>query len=376
MSYECSSPDPARSEHAFEPWDIPGSTQVRIVEDLQGLLELEPAWNALSSPNGHPLRQFAWVRACAEAFEDETDLRVIVVERGGKLRAVAPMVERRRPTERLELLGARELHAPCQLLYSDTAALHSLAEAIAHTDIAVALDGFPSASPMLSVFEEAYQGRGWVRVLDIDPMPYIELDGSWADPEARLDPGLCSDLRRVLHHAGAIGDVRMEVVTPDSPEALVRLLSELKGGTSPWTWSHASRASKRGKFLRRYAAYAAARGILRLVLLRIGERPVALQLAIEAEGRYWVLHMCYDDQFARFLPSMLVTVHTIGYAAARGLRSYEFLGEPETWAKRFTDNQSGCKALRSYPLNGPGYTALCADVAQSTVAKPRGVRWS
>ncbi|HUP29652.1 MAG TPA: hypothetical protein VM122_05725, partial [Usitatibacter sp.] len=71
------------------------------------------------------------------------------------------------------------------------------------------------------------------------------------------------------------------------------------------------------------------------------------------------------------LPNMLLTVHAIGHAAAQGLRSYEFLGEPESWAKRFTDNQSGCRALRTYPLNAAGYAALCSDTAHASLGGAR-----
>jgi CelD/BcsL family acetyltransferase involved in cellulose biosynthesis len=371
MSFGYSSTEPPRGERSFEPWRHGADSPVRVIDDLEGLAALEPAWDQLAAPHGHPLRQFAWVRACAEAFEDDAELRIFVVERHGRLRAVAPMVQRRLPAERLELLGGRELHAPCEIFYADTDALTMLAESLADSRIAVALDGFPAGSPMLQAFEQAYQGRGWVRAMEIDPMPYIQLDASWVMPEQRLDPGLCSDLRRVLRHCESIGEVEYEIFSPASADELIARLSEIKAGPSPWTWAHASAASKRGRFIRRYAGYAAERGQLRLVMLRIGGRPVALQLAIEAEQRYWVLHMCYDEQFARLLPNMLLTVHAIGYAASAGLRSYEFLGEPETWAKRFTDNQSGCRALRTYPLNAAGYAALCTDTAHASLGARR-----
>jgi hypothetical protein len=341
---------------------------VRVVEDLDELMALQRPWNAYWSPTGHPLRQFDWVRACAETMTDDCELRIFVAERGGRLEAVAPLVERSHPAPRLEMLGARELHAPCELLYANGAALGTLVESLAETGVAVALDGFAAGSPMRSVFEEAYRGRGWVRSIDIDPMPYIELDASWLQPERRMDPGLSSDMRRVLNQAEGLGGVEFEVVSPTCAESLARVLSEVKGGEAPWTPAHAVAASKRARFLRRYAGYAAQSGILRVVLMRIGRQAVALQLAVEADQRYWVLHICYDDRFARFLPGMLLTVHTIGYAAACGLRSYEFLGEPEVWAKRFTDQLSGCRALRTYPLNAAGYAALCSDTAESSIS--------
>ena len=367
MSYGCSSPEPDWGTGPYVAWRPSRGGPVRMVEDLDELAALERSWNAFWGPTGHPLRQFDWVRACAETLVDDCELRIFVVERAGRIEAVAPLVERRYPAPRLEVLGARELHAPCELLYANGAALGALVDALADTGIAVALDGFAAGSPMRSVFEEAYRGRGWVRAIDIDPMPYIELDAGWIQPEQRLDPGLCSDMRRVLHQAQGLGGVEFEVRSPASPDELAAVLAEVRGGDAPWTPAHAVAASRRARFLRRYAGYAARNGTLRVVLMRIGGQAVGLQLAVEADQRYWVLHICYDDRYARFLPGMLLTVHSVGHAASHGLRSYEFLGEPEVWAKRFTDRVSGCRALRTYPLNAAGYAALCTDTAQASI---------
>lgn len=369
MSYGCSSPEPDHSRGAHEAWRIALASPVRVIESVDELMELRRPWNAYWGPTGHPLRQFDWVLACAETLADDGDLRIFVAERAGRVEAVAPLVERRAPAPRLEMLGARELHAPCQLLYANGAALGTLVESLADTGLAVALDGFAAASPMRSAFEEAYRGRGWVRAIEIDPMPYVELDASWLDPEHRLDPGLCSDMKRVVQQAQDLGGVEFDVVSPKSADELAHVLGELRGGHGPWTWAHAVTASRRAQFLRRYAGYAAENGTLRVVLMRIGGQAVAMQLAVQADQRYWVLHICYDDRFARFLPGMLLTVHSVGWAAAEGLRSYEFLGEPEIWAKRFTDRVSGCRALRTYPLNPAGYAALCSDTAQASLGQ-------
>lgn len=368
MSFGYSSPEPDWGSGPYVAWRATRGGPVRVIESLDELLTLERAWSAFWGPTGHPLRQFDWVRACAETMVDDCDLRIFVVERAGRIEAVAPLVERRYPAPRLEVLGASELHAPCEILYANGAALGTLVDGLADTGVAVAMDGFAAGSPMRSVFEEAYRGRGWVRAIDIDPMPYIELDRSWTQPEQRLDPGLCSDMRRVLQHAESLGGVDFEVLSPRSPEELAVALGEVKGGEAPWTSAHAVSASKRARFLRRYAGLAANNGTLRVVLMRIGGQAIALQLAVEADQRYWVLHICYDDRFARFLPGMLLTVHAIGHAASQGLRSYEFLGEPEVWAKRFTDRVSGCRALRTYPLNAAGYAALCNDTARAAGA--------
>src|SRR3989441_12058103 len=89
----------------------------------------------------------------------------------------------------------------------------------------------------------------------------------------------------------------------------------------------------RGAFYRRYAAAASRTGVLRLCYLRIGERTAAVQFALEAEGRFWLLKIGYDPAFARCSPGPLLLWETVRYAAPRGVGPYEFLGGPEPWIR-------------------------------------------
>ena len=57
-------------------------------------------------------------------------------------------------------------------------------------------------------------------------------------------------------------------------------------------------------------------------------------------------------------------LHTIGWAAQRGLDAYELLGHVEPWIARFwTREQNDCICLRFYPLNPRGAVAFAADAA-------------
>jgi CelD/BcsL family acetyltransferase involved in cellulose biosynthesis len=79
----------------------PRST-VRVLQTLEELDSLRAAWDALAASRS-PLERFAWMRACAESFGTNRRLRIFVLERNGRVRAIAPLVMGR--GGRRELLG-------------------------------------------------------------------------------------------------------------------------------------------------------------------------------------------------------------------------------------------------------------------------------
>src|SRR5207244_7317462 len=97
--------------------------------------------------------------------------------------------------------------------------------------------------------------------------------------------------------------------------------------------------------------------------LRIGGQAAAMQFAVEQGGALWLLKIGYDEAFARCSPGTLLTADTVRYAAARGLRCYEFLGGIESWTRMWTEHERSCVSVRAYPAAGRGLAALAADVA-------------
>ena len=120
----------------------------------------------------------------------------------------------------------------------------------------------------------------------------------------------------------------------------------------------------RARFFHRYAATAAAQGILRLVFMRIAGRAVGMQIAVECARRFWLLKIGYDESVARCSPGNLLMLHTVQYAAARGLLSYEFLGGAAPWTATWTKTLRQCTVVRAYPFSAAGMTALSWDTGR------------
>ena len=340
----------------------------RPVRVLSRPAELADSWDQLAIGSGSPMHHYAWVSACAELFSKPSDVHLVVLGSPEDPAAIAPLVRAHGPVPRLELLGLRHLHEPTDFVYRDAGAAAALAAAVAPLGLPLFLERVPAESATVCALKTAWRGRGVVVSRPALGCPFLELAGGWADTEPPLEAGRRSDLRRARRRAEGIGPLSCQIVSP-GPSDLDPLLDELfRVESTGWKGRHGTALASdlsRGAFYRRYAAAASRTGVLRLCYLRIGERTAAVQFALEAEGRFWLLKIGYDPAFARCSPGQLLLWETVRYAARRGLRTYEFLGGPEPWIRVWTERIRPCVAVRAYPARPLGMAALAIDVAKS-----------
>jgi CelD/BcsL family acetyltransferase involved in cellulose biosynthesis len=357
----------ARAEGWAPPVPLKLRTVAEIVRTLDGLDELAASWDVLGGNAGSPTLSHDWTRECAAAFAGAGALRVLVVG-APHARAVAPLVRRDDTVSRLELLGVEELAEPSDLLAADPAALAQLAEELVQTGEPIHLKRVPADSPAVAVLRRAYRGKGVVISRPHAAYPWVPLDETWLSPERRLNAGRRSDVRRARRIAESMGAVSIEVLSPSHAELEPLLEEAFCVEAANWKGRRGSAVLHDpavGQFFRRYAHSASRRGILRLGFLRIGGRPAAMQLAVEANERIWLFKMGYDETFARCSPGTLLMLEMLRHAAARGLRSYELLGTVEPWTTMWTQFARPCVSLRAYPRTGHGMAALMVDVARA-----------
>jgi CelD/BcsL family acetyltransferase involved in cellulose biosynthesis len=210
----------------------------------------------------------------------------------------------------------------------------------------------------------AYRGRAIVTLRPQAACPYIALDESWLEPEQHMNSGRRSDLRRARRKAEQLGDVNTEIRTPDLDELPELLDTAFEVEANSWKGDAGTALehdAHRAVFYRQFAEAACVEGILRICFLRIGDRPAAMQLALEQGGGFWLLKVGYDQRFANCSPGQLLMRDTIRYAAEAGLASYEFLGRAESWTDVWTKTKHQYVSVRVYPFGLRGLAALVAD---------------
>ena len=342
----------------------------RVLTTLEELDAEADRWGALDDAADSPPQRFAWIRACAASFGEE--LGFVLVERDGELVAVAPLIAKE---GLLELVGARDLYEPADFAYVDEEALDLLVNELRRRKSRFVIPRIWATSPTVTALRRVFRGRGGLFVREVGATPVVLLGRG--DPEDRFNSRRRADLRRAQRRAEQLGTVVAEVRSPAEDEAQGLLDDFFEVEAAGWKGARGTALvddPDRRRFFDEYARAAAAEGILRVSMLRIGDRTAAMQLAVEQAGRLWLLKIGYDEEFARCSPGTLLLLDTVRWASGAGLEAVELLGRREPWTRFWTQDERACVAMYAYPATLRGVGSLVSDAAaQSRRRVARGV---
>lgn len=311
-----------------------------------------------------PMQSPAWLRARAgllAALGQRPSF--IAIESAQGLDALAPLVRAgawlREPPSMFE---------PSDWLWRTPQALEQLAQAVALQGLPLCLDRVPADSPTLPALRRAFAGRALLLEQPAMATPFIALDGPrWLQPPGDFSARRLADFRRYERRAAALGPVAYELHAPQPGAELQALMAQALAVESR-SWKQRSRTALssdalQGGFFAEFARHAAAAGLLRIALLRLGGQPVAMQIAAQWRGRFWLLKISHDEAFDACSPGQLLMRHTLLQAARQRLQSYEFMGVMDDWTRLWTRQTRAYVQLRVLPHTLAGGRALARMAA-------------
>lgn len=322
-------------------------------------------WHRMSAGAG-PTSTPEWASAWFEAYGSRYAIHSSLLEhRPGE--ALLPLVTPRRRPWRLELLSARQLAEPMDVLAADTASVESLAHTLAAERANLYLRRIPAGSTLVPAIRQAYRGRGAVVVGATSPSPVLPIEKSWNEPERHMSKRRRSDLRRARRLAEDMGKVRYHLVQPfedDLDQLLDEFVSVESAGWKGRSGSALAHQPDQQRFFRAYARAAARNGELRLAFLRIDNRVAAAQLAVHRAGALWLLKIGYDETFARCSPGTLLLLESVTTAAIEGARTVEFLGMSRPWTARWTTTERSYVRVLAYSRRAGALACLAEDAVR------------
>ncbi len=321
---------------------------------LDSIEPIAPEWDDLATRAGaSPFLRPGWFQAWWDAF-GRGRLEIATMRSEGRLAAVAPLY-RHWGT----VLAAANVHSPhYALLAEDAAAERALVDRLfesrpAHTSLCYLDAALPATQEIGNTAQR--HGRRLLTVT-MQRSPYVETEGDWTAFERRLSGKFVGDLRRRRRALERSGEIAVEVA--DGTENLSDLLAEAyRVEPSGWKSERGTAIASKPQTQRFYselAEWAAPRGFLRLVFLRLDGRPIAFQYALE-DGRSWYfLKGGVDPAAKRFAPGKLLAHAMLERAFANGLRSFEFLGADEPWKNDWRPAHRELLLQHSFPRTPAG----------------------
>jgi CelD/BcsL family acetyltransferase involved in cellulose biosynthesis len=316
------------------------------VEEVTTSVELEalaPAWDDLwrRAPAATPFHSPNWLIPWWREIGDG-ELRVILALRAGRLVGVLPMYLQHESGKLLPLGIAISD-------YLDGLFKHDDASAIAgamlrrltnrHDWRRCEVHPLRGSSPLL----EAPPPPGCVdQVLEFEPCLVLETAGARHLREA-IPSGMRAKLRQAERRAEQAGRVSFETATAESLAEVLEAFFRL----------HEARWAARddpgvlaGPAIRGFHHAAAPRllgaGLLRLHVVRLDERIVAVVYALAAKGRTYSYLSGFDPEFGSISPGTLAVGYAIGEAIAEGAREFDFLRGREAFKYRWGARERPC----------------------------------
>ncbi len=317
------------------------------------------------------MQTHAWMRARVASLEQARNLHFHAVRDGTGIQALAPLL---RAGDWFRELPA--LFEPSDLVWSTAQALQELAAMLAAQPLPVILQRVPVDSPTIAALRRAYAGRGVVLAQPAMPTPVIELDAISHDVDSRFNARRRSDFRRAERRARERGEVSYELHCPAGEADLAPLMDTVHV-VAARSWKQAEGTSLtadrwQGDFFMRFAREAAEARILRIAFMRIAQQPVAVQIASEWGGRFWLFKISHDHEFSFCSPGQLLLLHTLRHAAAKGLSSYEFMGVMADWTRLWTRDLRRYAQVRAVPFNATTGKLLVRRGARAVLGSLHG----
>jgi CelD/BcsL family acetyltransferase involved in cellulose biosynthesis len=329
-----------------------GDLHVEVVSDPQEFAALEPLWNQLidEARPGHPFLEHSWVRTWWECFGHAMRLQILLVTRGGRVVAIAPLVE---DSVRMFGVTLRRLgffynsHVPRQEFlvaqYAEeayTAIWNHLGRG-SRWDI-LQLNQLEQESRTLREME--LHARAYGRPVETwlsGNCPYVPVRASfasWSQYLSSLPAKHRSNLRNRMKRLSEAGSVEIETI--DSHSGLAQALDDgIRLESAAWKGEEGTAIGcdpNLSRFYRDFARQAAERGWLRLHFLKAGGERVAFDYSLQYRGRMFLLKHGYHPDYARLSPSQLLLQGVLECAFGEGLEEYEILGDNTEWKQNWT----------------------------------------
>ncbi len=337
-----------------------GEPDDRLAEEWEQLADRMGA-----TPFLHPGFVLAWQRAFGQG-----PLLLATVRRAGELVAALPLVRRG-----AVLASPANWHTPATgVLAQDDLAAAELARILSGVHARrISLAFIDVADARVAAFRGELVGAGYgILERTLTCSPYLELVGDWMAFESSMSSEVRANLRRRRRRLEERGTVTFE--QEDGRSRLDELFADVVNVEGMgWKGEQGTAIGSRSdtlRFYREIAGWAADRGWLRMHMLRLDGRPIAVGLALRSNGIQFHLKIGFDPAYRKLAPGMLLMREYIHRAFADGLRRVEMLGGEEAYKRVWCPQTRETVGLQAF---APSLTGL-ADRLVFTFGRPLAKR--
>lgn len=350
------------------------TSRLRVVRALGDMKALREPWRALEEVARTPLLSYDYVESFIEAYADDPNMRIAVLEDGNALRAAAPL----RRTSRfgmdwLEFFDqpVQEVHAG--FLSDSDGSAQELCRQIVNLGMPLNLIRIPLTSPVVPAFAGlAKDGRCICR--EVEGISTASVTFGPGEIEEIMSPSGLKRLRRSERKAEAAGSIAFSFHKPGVED--VGRLMDVFVNVEAASWKGAAGTSLRDDqpmraFFSEVARRAARRGELFVAIMTVDGKPAAVRVATSRFGSLWDHKIGYSEEFAAVAPGLVLTQATLKASKSMGNTGHVFLGNHEEWQDRWQPLVTPTRTIKVFPFSMRGLAAFALEAAAYSVRRMR-----
>ncbi len=308
-----------------------------------GLDELAEHWPTVAGPAGNIFATWEWISTWWRHFGRDRELRVALARAtDGRPAAIVPLyISTQRPFTLLRFLGhgpgdwQGPIHAPADGSLAASATTQMLSQ-MDDWDLLFAEHVRPRQS--WAAHSEAIVARRAA-------FPILRFRGrSWEEFLAQRSRNFRDQARRRERRLARAHELRYRLSDKERLDQDMRLLFALHAARWRREASGAL-AGRRQGFHLDFSRLALDRGWLRLWVMELDQRPVAVWYGFRYAGVEWYYQAGWDPAFASASVGFVLLTHTVRSAMQDGASAYWFLRGGEEYKARFAEEDAGIETL-------------------------------
>jgi CelD/BcsL family acetyltransferase involved in cellulose biosynthesis len=332
-----------------------------VVSESADIARFEAVWHAIFAVDGvEPSTSFEWTSAMLQHHLRPGDRFFLLREcRGGGVSGFVPLVAKpdvmlgRRIVVLSPISDRYNTHGAL-LMPLDRHGVDALMAALLRLDVKWDLFRMSKVlerSPLPTLLAAAAHGAGLECDVRYGRAAYtLDLPGRYDEYLAQRSPKFRNHLKRTTKKLEAAGRVDVaEVSTPEDFERTYDALLEIERAS--WKHEHGtaiSAVAHQASFYRTMGRAALGTGRLHLQMLTLDGTPLAHNLGFVHDGRYAYLKTSFDERHRALSPSTVLRARLIASLIDRGIRHFDFPGEPYEWERQWTDTYRWHQTITIY----------------------------
>jgi len=324
------------------------------------LLKLKNEWDELleNSSENTPFLSFDWIRLCVEYYGEGKMLNIIVIRDEKELIGIIPLwkfkdVIRKLPVVKLEMINNPD--SP----FVDFIVSDQRGEEVINAFLTFLLVNDKEEWDILNIQRipedsdnsaalKAALGQNKIKYFTSYPtlMPYIPIEDSWENFLQSRSRKFRKTRRNINNRFKSLDNVEILCYTNDRDANLLDEIIQI----SKKSWKHSegiaiSSDEKTIGFFESLNHIASSRNCLRVWLVKVGGKPIAMEYDIECGGNIFALRADFDEDFKEYSPGSFLEYHIIKNAFDKKLGEYNSGPGVRDYKTHWTDHVKECVNL-------------------------------